>query len=476
MTGVSARALDHLGWALGTVHADTAAVEVTERARRLHPGDFWINFHLAVLLYRRFTTDVREQLPYLETALARRPQAALVWGRYGQALAALGDDAVALEACERAVELQPEFAGAYKMLGQALSYMGKTRRALEALRRADELRPNDPWTLSQIAMTLSALKEWEEADEAVREAERAADARGDASDAYVNLGAACGSVRLILRGHEYDLKALEADPDSPSALVNYSLRLCNLGRNEEGLQAAEKAIEIQPENWRAWMNKGNNLFWMGRREEAAAAARRAIEIDRRRPGPYSQLAFTLTHLNRYDEALKYMRLASGLTMIQGCGPSPGRVEMSERLVKLAPHLDEIVAGTYPWRTSGDGQACAKLCYLEGEYDASLRLFEELFRKRPKLLTSTSLDQEETPGLLRYDAVCSAVLTGKPENIDKALAWARECYAFMERYPPAALRYWLSHFLRDPDLDSVRDLPGWKELFEEARRRFEKEAS
>ena len=52
MAGFAPATLDRLGRALGAVGEVEEAVALMRLARRLHPGDFWINTNLADFLSR----------------------------------------------------------------------------------------------------------------------------------------------------------------------------------------------------------------------------------------------------------------------------------------------------------------------------------------------------------------------------------------------------------------------------------------
>jgi hypothetical protein len=164
-------------------------------------------------------------------------------------------------------------------------------------------------------------------------------------------------------------------------------------------------------------------------------------------------------------------------MLQHGTSAAGLVEMGERLVKLQPHRDAIVKGEYKWRTTRDGLACARMCFYEGAYEAGLATYDALFTRRPGLMTALSIDSATLPGMDRYDAASLAILTGEPENQERALAWMRDHFEFaMKEYPRVLRRRHLAWILRDLNLETVRDLPGWREFFAEVRRRFEEETS
>jgi tetratricopeptide (TPR) repeat protein len=149
-----------------------AEVEVLRRAQRQYPGDFWINYKLALSLKDMGPSHRAETVSFWRAALAVRPQSAAAHNSLAINLAELGnlDEAVA---CDRkAIELDPAYANAHNSLGNTLRKQGKPDEAVVRFKKAIELAPRFTHAHINLASVLMDQGKLDEAVAALHEALR----------------------------------------------------------------------------------------------------------------------------------------------------------------------------------------------------------------------------------------------------------------------------------------------------------------
>ena len=125
-----------------------------------------------------------------------------------------------------------------------------------------------------------------------------------------------GALLLLPRASEWASEprlwaaAIERDPDSPAALVNYGYMLLDQGRSSEALVLFRRVEQVEPGGWAAPYGEANALAAMGRTQEAIPAYQRAIGRAPKIPYLYQSLGFAYEDLGDfagarrvYDEAL-----------------------------------------------------------------------------------------------------------------------------------------------------------------------------
>ncbi len=101
------------------------------------------------------------------------------------------------------------------------------------------------------------------------------------------------------------------NPKDQAVLMGRAVALQKLGRTDAAVQSYQELLDINPNNTQASVNM---LGMMGQRYPAVAL-RRLLEIKSQNPSDVSvlaQLAIIEANTGRYDEALKYLGIASGL--------------------------------------------------------------------------------------------------------------------------------------------------------------------
>src|SRR5262249_2039606 len=108
------------------------------------------------------------------------------------------------------------------------------------------------------------------------------------------LGEAHASLGLVVEEADLDLevgereyrRAVELNPNYPSAHHWYSLNLAMRGRLDEGLAEAKRALELDPLSYPLNQNLADILDFANRNDEALRQYRRALELDSSRFEPH----------------------------------------------------------------------------------------------------------------------------------------------------------------------------------------------
>ncbi|MCX7108700.1 MAG: tetratricopeptide repeat protein [Proteobacteria bacterium] len=116
--------------------------------------------------------------------------------------------------------------------------------------------------------------------------------------------------RLFLRHMEAETafrKALEFDPQYPSAWNNLGNVLMEQSRNAEAEAAYSRGLEFDQQQVAAWHNLGIALYRQNRHDEAESAYRKALEIDPQDASTWCALGDALYAQNRHAEAEAALR-------------------------------------------------------------------------------------------------------------------------------------------------------------------------
>jgi len=233
---------------------------------RQFPTDFWLHYHLATVLSHRSkpanvtptrapVTEVNlaEAVGSFRSALALRPNAALVWLNLSRALLLIGAKDEALETVRRGIELKPEFAHGYIYLYMILEARGENLAALAAVRESVRL---DPKFWRGHAILANSLH-----------------SSGDLVGAEAEFRAS-----ILLKPNMWLFRVglgfvLIAKGDWPGAVIEF-----------------RKATEVAPKEFTTWDNLGMALKRTNDRPGAINAYRKAASLTKTDPSAAVQLA------------------------------------------------------------------------------------------------------------------------------------------------------------------------------------------
>jgi serine/threonine-protein kinase len=153
----------------------------------------------------------------------------------------------------------------------------------------------------------------------------------------------------VTRFHDWDwpaaersyLRALELNPGYAYNRVRYANFLSGLGRHSEAIQEAERALEYDPQSLVLHTGVGDVLFYAREYERSTLYYRRSLEMSATFGPGHTDLARSLEHLGRYDEALREFLL--GQPDPQNPRPSTGLAIFNARVGRRA-EADGIIAG------------------------------------------------------------------------------------------------------------------------------------
>jgi tetratricopeptide (TPR) repeat protein len=331
-----------LYFVLGTILRDQDrpddAVEAFTESSRLMPSFPETHGQLAYLFYR--LDDSANALAEARTALSMDPKNAEAYRYLGLALYAEGHYDAALHAYEESLQREADNADVYFDMGLTLRDQGDLRRAAIAYRHALSLRPDFWQAHSNLGVV---LHDQGKLDDSVAEYRAAKRLRPEEASIRNNLAntlcdkqdfdGAIAEFRELHRqnpewdgGHNCLARAYMSKRDYRSAIreLQAAIRinpagaaehrvlgqaLLLTGQDEEAVGVLRKAVTLNPDSALAHHYLGTSLVNTQQLAEAEPEFRRALQLEASAENHYS-LAACLVALNRYDEALGELEVAS----------------------------------------------------------------------------------------------------------------------------------------------------------------------
>ena len=204
-------------------------------------------------------------LPFVDRALAAKPDFAEAHCGRGLLLQETGRSVDALAAYRRALELQPSLVMAHRGLAACHAARGEIEDALAAYARAIELAPDSVSLLAESAALLRRV------------------------------GRAEAALRIVAN-------AADRSPDSPDVQGLLAQELHHQGRLDESVAAHRRTIELAPDVAIAHTNLGVTLQARGDLDGAAASHAHAATLDPRNARAQHNRALVCMEQNRLDEA------------------------------------------------------------------------------------------------------------------------------------------------------------------------------
>jgi tetratricopeptide (TPR) repeat protein len=463
---------------------DRPALLLLRRALQRHSSDFWINYTLAMRLYRGVSSvhtgvgeataseraALDEAAGHAWAALAVRPQTTIVWVYLGNILKQKGDIDRALTAYERAIELEPRLAMAHSNLGVALRAKGDLAGAIAAHRRAIELEPTLAEPHGHLAAALFAKGDLAGA---ITVSRRAIELEPRLAWAHYNLGAALQQKRDVTGAIAAYRRAIELAPRYAQAHFNLGLLLQVKGDVTGAITAYRRGIEVEPRYFPAHTNLGWLLRFKGDLDGAIAAHRRAVELAPQAPWAHCGLGDALLFNGQFDQAAAATQRCLDL-LPAGHPLRPSARQQLQQCQALAAHdrrLAAVLSGQSPCRDANEALELAQLCAGPKRYFATaIRFFRDAFSAQPVLAGDLA-------GGHRYKAACCAARAGCGQGLDanslderdrarlraQALLWLRADLAswatLAGKSAPAAreeAHRTLANWQQDADLARVRD--------------------
>lgn len=237
-------------------------------------------------------------IPFVERALALRPDYADAHFNLACALQALNRNVEAIARYESSLAIDPDHAGAHLNLGNVLQSLNRHEEAISHYERTLALRPDDADAYNNRGNSLQAL---DRQDEAIACYERALALKPEHAEAHNNLG----NTLLALNRHDDAIacyeKAIALKPEYAEALNNLGYVLQDLNRFEEALACFRKALAIKPDFAEAHNNWGIALQALNRNDEAIERYENAIALMPDYAEAQWNKGFALLRLGRFRE-------------------------------------------------------------------------------------------------------------------------------------------------------------------------------
>jgi serine/threonine-protein kinase len=358
---VPAQALTLMALRLVALQSVASAQRLLRKAQAQYPGDFWINFWLALTLSFPGTPDSDDALRFLTAAVALRPEYSKVHHQLGIFYKDRGKYEEAIACYRKAIQLEPRFASAHTDLGVMLHYTGRLDEAITCHRKAIELDGSFAMAHSNLGF---ALGEKGRLDDAIVSCQEALKLDPKSAHAYNNLGFAYAKKGQLDDAAANYHKSIENDPEHVQAYANLGTVMNQLRRFDEAIDWYRKAIAIDPKHVRAYFWLGNAMAAKNELDKAIDCYRKAIAIDPKHVAAHGELGNALERCGKIDLAIDCYR----------------------KVIKLAPNLPDGHASL--------GQALSKLD-RRGEAIASYRKAIALGLKNADFISNlaTALSQE-----------------------------------------------------------------------------------
>jgi protein O-GlcNAc transferase len=314
------------------------AVDAFTESSRLMPGFPETHAQLSYLFYR--LDDSANALAEARTALSMDPKNAEAYRYLGLALHAEGHYDAALHAYQESLQREQDSPDVYFDMGITLRDQGDLRRAAAAYRHALSLRPDFWQAHSNLGVVLHDQGRLDDSVAEYRAAKRLRPAEASIRNNLGNTlcdkqdfdGAIVEFQELYRQNPEWDgghnclARAYMSKRDYHSAIreLRAAIRinpagaaehrvlgqaLLLTGRDEEAVDVLRKAVVLNPDSALAHHYLGTALVNIQQLAEAEPEFRRALQLEASAENHYA-LAACLVALNRYDEALGELEIAS----------------------------------------------------------------------------------------------------------------------------------------------------------------------
>jgi tetratricopeptide (TPR) repeat protein len=430
-------------------------VELLRKAWDKHPGDFWINFELALALSKTKDPPWGEVVRFYTAALAVRPRSAVTYNNLGNALKAQRHLKGAVAAYQKAIQFNPKYVKAYKNLGNALAAQKDLKGAVTAYQNAIHLNPND-------------------------------------AEAYNNLGAALKAQQDLKGAVAAFRQAIHVNPEYAIAYYNLGIGLYYQQDLKGAVAAYQKAIHLNPNDAEAYNNLGIALAAQKDLKGAVAAYQKAIRLNPKFAAAYNNLGIALADRGQFGDAAAAFRKAHEL-FAQQKNPSKAALaaqmtrDLEKKLAAMEAKLPAFFRGVFKPEDNAERLALMEVCRAKRLYAATARLGAEAFNADLKMA-----DDLQTAH--RYKTACSAALAAAGQGEDaakldgkerarlrkQALDWLRADLALWAKQLKSGkaeerktAQQNLQHWKKDTDLAGVRDQKALEKLPAEERKAWQK---
>jgi TolB-like protein/DNA-binding winged helix-turn-helix (wHTH) protein/Flp pilus assembly protein TadD len=293
--------------------------------------------------------------------------------------------------------------------------------AIAYFQQALEADPNyaQAYALLSDCYAILAAHEIEPAKQLFSQARMAADNALRIDDTLAEAHAALAQTKFFdewdWEGTEQEMRrAIELNPNYPTAHQRYSLFLMAIGRNEESLAEINRALKLDPVSISINSSLGWRLYCVRRYDEALAQFRATLEMDPNFAGAHYSMGRAHVKKGQYQEALAAFRRAHAVSTLNSMAFEGHTLALSgqkEKALKILTKLKALSKVRYvsPYNLA--------LIYAGlGDRDESLNLLQKAYDDRvPRVVY---LGAEPLFDSLRPDPRFQALLTqiGLPKAV------------------------------------------------------------
>ena len=202
---------------------------------------------------------------------------------------------------EKALALKPDFADAHNNLANAFKALGRLEEALASYDRALAAQPGYAAAHYNRANALATLRRY---DDALACYDRVLALAANNADAHNNRGIVLQELGRLDEALVAFARAIELRPDLASAHYNQGNVLAAADRPLEALASYDRALSFAPDYVAALNNRGNVLETLQRPNDALASYEKALAVNPRWAEALSNRANVLRDFHRFDEALR----------------------------------------------------------------------------------------------------------------------------------------------------------------------------
>lgn len=308
---------DSFRWAycLGAVYDSrnepSQAIAPLETAVKLQPNSVPALVNLAEIYLMTGKAESAESL--LQRALQADPACAVALVGMGKIAAERQDFPAAIRRFEAALAAQPGATAIHYPLAMAYRRAGDLERAKVHLdQRGDVPAQIDDPLMAELRQLRTGARFYERhavaagkagrLETAVSDLRRALEAEPESPSAHLNLGTALALSGQKAEAMQHYREALRLKPAFPRAHYNLAVLLAESAAHDEAIEHLQRAIEVDPRYFDAHLALADALARKGQYESAASHDARAVEIDPRHPVARLRHATALIRIGRYADA------------------------------------------------------------------------------------------------------------------------------------------------------------------------------
>ena len=321
----------------------------------------------------------------------------------GQALGDTGDFEKAIVQYYAALKIDNQNATAHINLANALARKGEYDEAFSHFNMALTIEPDNEFAHANLAKAL-LLKG--KPDEAASHFNTALKINPRLDFAYVGLGNIFAGKMKLNKAIEYTLKALEINPRNAVAADNLGKLMLQQGNMAGAVQYFKKTLEIDPDNENAKTNLKQISIFQKKINEQAPGILQAIQSSPNDPLLYVQLG-------RLYQSVRFYTLA---------------IPQYEKALSIK---SDMIPALY---------SLGIIHTLRGEYDHAIEAFKKIIANDPDNADAF------------YNIAC---IYSRQNKISDAVEWLKK--AVDKGYNN------LNNLRTDPDLDNIRDEPGYRKI-------------